>query len=187
MHKISPESKGEIVKFEEPNLPQLEVWLEDDTIWLTQKQMAIVFDCAPQNITYHLRQIFAIGELDEKATCKEFLQVQIEGGRSISRRQKYYNLDAIISVGYRVNSIRGVKFRQWATSVLKEYLLRGSVRDQRLGKLEKRMDAAERAIDTIIYTLTPALPENRRRIGFGAQDDDAPTKPYGKLSKGGAV
>ena len=133
MHKISPESKGEIVKFEELNLPQLEVWLADDTIWLTQKQMAIVFDCAPQNITYHLRQIFAIGELDEKATCKEFLQVQIEGGRSISRLVDYYNLD------------------------------------------------------TIIYTLTPTLPEKRRRIGFGAQDDDPPTKPYGKLSKGGAV
>ena len=72
---------------------------------------------------------------------------------------KHYNLDAIISVGYRVNSKRGVKFRQWATSVLKEYLLRGSVRDRRLGELENRMDAAERAIDTIIYTLTPALPE----------------------------
>ena len=80
--------------------------------------------------------------------------------------QKFYNLDAIISVGYRVNSIRGVRFRQWATGVLKEYLLRGLVRDQRIGKLEKRMTAAERSIDTIIYTLMPALPENRKTIGF---------------------
>ena len=84
----------------------------------------------------------------------------------MSRIQKFYNLDAIISVGYRVNSIRGVKFRQWATRVLREYLLRGLVRDRRIGKLEKRMTAAERSIDTIIYTLMPALPANRKPIGF---------------------
>ena len=102
----------------------------------------------------------------EASTCKDFLQVQLEGGRRISRMQKFYNLDAIISVGYRVNSIRGVKFRQWATTVLKEYLLRGLVRDRRIGKLEKRMTAAERSIDTIIYTLMPTLPENRDPIGF---------------------
>ena len=84
----------------------------------------------------------------------------------MSRMQKSYNLDVIISVGYRVNSIRGVKFRQWATAVLKEYLLRGLVRDRRIGKLEKRMTAAERSIDTIVYTLMPALPANRKPIGF---------------------
>ena len=90
----------------------------------------------------------------------------MEGGRRISRRQKFYNLDVVISVGYRVNSIKGVRFRQWATSVLKEYLLRGSVRDQRIAKLEKRMTAAERSIDSIIYTLMPPLKENRKPIGF---------------------
>ena len=100
------------------------------------------------------------------STCKDFLQVQIEGGRRISRMQKFYNLDAVISVGYRVNSIRGVRFRQWATRVLKEFLLRGLVRDKRIAKLEKRMTAAERSIDTIIYTLMPALPEKREPIGF---------------------
>jgi len=86
----------------------------------------------------------------------------------MSRIQKFYNLDAIISVGYRVNSIRGVKFRQWATRVLKEYLLRGLVRDRRIGKLEKRMTAAERSIDTIIYTLMPSLPANRKPMGFNS-------------------
>ena len=84
----------------------------------------------------------------------------------MTRSVKHYNLDAIISVGFRVNAKRGIKFRQWATSVLKEYLLRGLVRDRRIGKLEKRMTAAERSIDTIIYTLMPALPENRKPIGF---------------------
>ena len=164
--KIRPDSKGEVIKFEQEGMPLLEVLLEDETIWLTQKQMGELFGCAPQNITYHLKGIFKIGELDEAATCKVFLQVQSEGGRQITRRQKFYNLDAIISVGYRVNSIRGVKFRQWATAVLKEYLLRGSVRDQRIDKLEKRMTAAERSIDSIIYTLMPPLKENRKPIGF---------------------
>ena len=84
----------------------------------------------------------------------------------MTRKVKHYNLDAVISVGYRVNSKRGTKFRQWATQVLKEYLLRGQVRDQRISKLEKRMTAAERSIDTIIYTLMPALPANRKPIGF---------------------
>ena len=157
---------GEIVQFDEAGMPQLDVWLEDETIWLTQKQMGFLFGCAPQNITYHLREIYKIGELEADSTCKDFLQVQIEGGRRISRMQKFYNLDAVISVGYRVNSIRGVRFRQWATRVLKEFLLRGLVRDKRIAKLEKRMTAAERSIDTIIYTLMPALPEKREPIGF---------------------
>ena len=165
--KASAVSQGEVVKYEQDGMPQLEVWLEDETIWLTQKQMGELFGCAPQNITYHLKSIYRIGELEEGTTCKDFLQVQIEGGRRISRRQKFYNLDAVISVGYRVNSIKGVRFRQWATSVLKEYLLRGSVRDRRIRKLEKRMTAAERSIDSIIYTLMPPLKENRNPIGFG--------------------
>ena len=164
--KKLPVAQGEIVKYEQDGMPQLEVWIEDETIWLTQKQMGLLFGCAPQNITYHLKSIYRIGELEEVATCKDFLQVQMEGGRRISRRQKFYNLDVVISVGYRVNSIKGVRFRQWATSVLKEYLLRGSVRDQRIAKLEKRMTDAERSIDSIIYTLMPPLKENRTPIGF---------------------
>lgn len=165
-------AQGELVKYDQQGMPSLEVWLEDETIWLTQKQMAELFGCAPQNITYHLKSIFKIGELLETATCKDFLQVQIEGGRQISRRQKFYNLDAVISVGYRVNSIRGVKFRQWATAVLKEYLLRGLVRDQRIGKLEKRMTAAERSITAIVQTLMPPLTATRTPIGFGQGDDN---------------
>ena len=131
--------------------------------------MGELFGCAMENVIHHLKNIYAEEELEEKATTKEFLVVRIEGNRRVSRKVKHYNLDAIISVGYRVNSKRGVKFRQWATSVLKEYLLRGSVRDRRIAKLEKRMSAAERSIDSIIYTLMPPLPplhENRTPIGF---------------------
>ena len=91
--QVASSESGEVVKFEENGMPQLDVWLEDETIWLTQKQMGLLFGCAPQNITYHIREIFKIGELDEPSTCKEFLQVQIEGDRRISRMQKFYNLD----------------------------------------------------------------------------------------------
>ena len=78
--KNLPVAQGEVVKYEQDGMPQLEVWLEDETIWLTQKQMGLLFGCAPQNITYHLKSIYKIGELEEVATCKDFLQVQMEGG-----------------------------------------------------------------------------------------------------------
>ena len=104
---------GEVVKFDEAGMPQLEVWLEDETIWLTQKQMAELFGCAMENIIHHLKNIYTEEELIEEATTKEFLVVRFEGKRQVSRKVKHYNLDAIISVGYRVNSKRGVKFRQW--------------------------------------------------------------------------
>ena len=78
--KKLPVAQGEIVKYEQDGMPQLEVWIEDETIWLTQKQMGLLFGCAPQNITYHLKSIYKIGELEEVATCKDFLQVQMEGG-----------------------------------------------------------------------------------------------------------
>ena len=164
--KTMADSSGEIVKYAQEGMPQLEVWLEDETIWLTQKQMGELFGCAMENVIHHLKNIYSEEELEEAATTKEFLVVRIEGKRKVTRKVKHYNLDAIISVGYRVNSKRGVRFRQWATSVLKEYLLRGSVRDRRIEKLEKRMTAAERSIDSIIYTLMPPLQENRRKIGF---------------------
>ena len=117
-------------------------------------------------VLYHIKAILKSGELSAEATIRKIRIVQVEGGRQVSRPVDFHNLDMIISIGYRVNSMRATRFRQWATSVLKEYLLRGLVRDQRIGKLEKRMSAAERSIDTIIYTLMPALPENREPIGF---------------------
>ena len=166
--KMAASESGEVVKFDEADMPQLDVWLEDETVWLTQAQMAELFGCAIANINMHLNHIYADEELEEVATIKDFLIVRFEGRRRVARSVKHYNLDAIISVGFRVNTKRGIKFRQWATKVLKEYLLRGLVRDQRIGKLEKRMTAAERSIDTILYTLMPALPEEREPIGFHA-------------------
>ena len=165
-------AQGELVKYDQQGMPSLEVWLEDETIWLTQKQMAELFGVKEHTITYHLKEITASGELDGMATTRKIRVVRLEGRRQVSRQIDFYNLEMIISVGYRVNSRRGVLFRRWATSVLKEYLLRGLVRDQRIGKLEKRMTAAERSIDSIIYTLMPPLRENRTRIGFRQGEDN---------------
>ena len=164
--RVSISESGEVVKFAEEGMPQLDVWLENETVWLSQKQMACLFGCSDENIRLHIRNIYLDGELEQGATSKDFLEVRTEGKRRVTRKFAYYNLDMIISVGFRVNTKTGIKFRQWATSVLKEYLLRGLVRDRRIGKLEKRMTAAERSIDTILYTLMPALPENRNPIGF---------------------
>jgi hypothetical protein len=108
----------------------IEARYEDETIWLTQKLMAELFQVKPQNITMHLKNIYAEGELQEAATCKEFLQVQTEGARQVERKRKFYNLDAIISVGYRVSSVRATQFRQWATQVLREFAIKGYVLGQ---------------------------------------------------------
>lgn len=108
---------------------RVDVLLENESVWVTQKSMGLLFDTTPQNITVHLKNIFESGELEQEATCKEILQVQKEGERLVSRTQKYYNLDAIISVGYRVNSTKATQFRIWATQALKEYIVKGFVLD----------------------------------------------------------
>lgn len=109
------------------------VRLEGETVWLTQAAMAALFDVAPQNITMHLQNIYADKELSQDSTCKDFLQVQKEGNREVSRRLKHYNLDAIIAVGYRVNSKRATQFRIWTTAVLKEYIIKGfALNDERM-------------------------------------------------------
>ena len=96
-----------------------------ETFWISQAEMARIFNVTPQNITLHLGHIFKEGELKEVSTCKEFLQVQLEGGRKIRRKIKYYNLDAVISVGYRINSKTATEFRQWATRTLREHIIKG--------------------------------------------------------------
>ena len=119
-------SQGEIVIYQtEDGKASLDVMLENETVWLTQKQMALLFETTPQNITMHIGNIFKEGELTLEATCKEFLQVQIEGSREIQRSTRFYNLDVIIAVGYRVRSQRGTQFRKWATERLKEYIVKG--------------------------------------------------------------
>ena len=120
------ENKGEILVYKNKDGKiKVDVRLENETVWLTQKAMAELFQVKPQNITMHLKNIFAERELEKEATCKEFLQVQIEGNRDVKREQKFYNLDAILSVGYRIKSQIATQFRIWATQRLKEYVIKG--------------------------------------------------------------
>ena len=106
---------------------KVDVRLEDETIWLSQKAMAQLFDCTPENILIHLKNVYETRELEEKATTKDFLVVQKEGNREVSRNIKHYNLDTIISIGYRVSSGRATQFRIWATQKIKDYIIKGFV------------------------------------------------------------
>jgi len=130
---------------------QIDVRLENDTVWLTQAQMAELFERTPQNITTHLRNAYREGELDKESTCKEYLQVQTEGKRKVKRSLKYYDLDVIISVGYRVKSKRGTAFRIWARKILKEYLVKGyavneRIRKEQIGELRQLVQVVGRTI-----------------------------------------
>lgn len=109
----------------------VEVYYKDKTVWCTQKAMGTLFDCSTDNIGLHLKNIYDSGELDEKATTEKISVVRQEGSREVNRTLQFYNLDAVISVGYRVNSIRATQFRQWATSVLREFAIRGYVLDKK--------------------------------------------------------
>ncbi|GBU28149.1 hypothetical protein R84B8_01707 [Treponema sp. R8-4-B8] len=108
----------------------IEVRVQDGTIWLSQKLIATLFDCSTDNISLHLKSIYAEGEISESATTEDFSVVQQEGNREVQRIVKHYNLDAIIAVGYRINTKRATAFRQWATAVLMDYALRGYVIDR---------------------------------------------------------
>ena len=109
--------KNEIVVYQPNDIMRIEVRFEDETVWLQQPRIAKLFACSLENVRLHLKNIYANGELDKAATSKESLEVRQEGTRRVTRRVVYYNLDAIISIGYRVNSIVGVRFRQWAFRV----------------------------------------------------------------------
>jgi hypothetical protein len=120
---------------------QIKLRAQEQTVWLTQLEMAELFDATKQNISLHLKNIFEDGELDAAATVKDSLTVQIEGGREVNRPVTLYNLDAILAVGYRVRSPRGVQFRRWASTILKEYLTKGFVMDdERLKNPDGRPD-----------------------------------------------
>ncbi len=130
---------GEVVFYRSPDgVVRLEVQLAQDTVWLTQQQMASLFQRERSVITKHIRNTFKEGELDQKATCAKFAQVQPEGGRTVKRDIDHFNLDVVISVGYRVKSKRGTQFRIWATQVLRDHLLNGySVNQRRLTDLKQ--------------------------------------------------
>lgn len=128
------ERTGKILIYQnEKGDTKVDVFFTEETIWMTQRTMADLYQTTPQNITSHIKNIYEDGELDLEATCKDFLQVQNEGGREVRRERKFYNLDMILAVGYRVRSNVGIHFRRWATGVLTEYMKKGFVlNDERL-------------------------------------------------------
>lgn len=144
------ENNGEIILYQPDNEIRLEVRLENETVWLTQAQMAELFRTSKQNVSLHTNNIFKEKELSPDLVVKESLTTAADGKKY---RVKYYNLDVIISVGYRVKSLRGTQFRQWANKVLKEYLLKGYSMNQRLLQLERQADARfmeyDRRLDNI--------------------------------------
>ena len=149
--------KGEIVMYQPDETIRLEVRVEDETVWLTQQQMADLFYATKQNISFHINNIFEEGELVQEATVKDYLTVRKEGKRTVKRHVNLYNLDVIISVGYRVKSIRGTRFRQWANRILKEYLLNGYSINRRFDYLERRLATAEEKIDFFVRSSLPPV------------------------------
>lgn len=146
-------TEGELIVYEATDgVARVDVRLAGETVWLTQRQMSELFETTPENVLMHLKNIFSDNELEEPATAKEFLVVRTEGKRKVRRSITHYNLDAIISVGYRVSSRRAVRFRQWATRTLREHLVRGyTLNEKRLA--ERGLKEARDTLDLLARTL----------------------------------
>ena len=151
------EKKGEIILYQPDEAVRLEVRLEDETVWLTQEQIVELFQSSKANISEHIKNIYIQGELEKSSTVRIFRTVRQEGKRQVTRVLAYYNLDAIISIGFRVNSKRGIQFRQWANKVLKEYLLKGYSVNRRLTELEHTVAEHSRKIDFFVHTSLPPV------------------------------
>jgi len=148
-------SKNTDIEIYQPKtgLPSVEVTVTEETVWLTQKLLAELFQTTSQNITIHLNNIFQEGELTKKATCKDFLQVQIEGNRKVKRKRKFYNLDAIISVGYRIKSKTATQFRIWATNTLRDHLVKGyTINEKRLKQQAQKYQELQKFVQIgVVY------------------------------------
>jgi predicted XRE-type DNA-binding protein len=154
--------QNEIILYKPNDKVQLEVVLNEETVWLTQEQIALLFGVQRPVISKHIGNIYSCGELDEISTCSKMEQVQIEGNRTVVRKINFYNLDAILSVGYRVNSLNATMFRRWASDVLKEYLFRGYSVNQRFMQIddklfqhEQKLLEHQKQIDFIVRTEIP--------------------------------
>ena len=171
MEQTSPTafSKGEIVLYQPNESVKLEVRLEGDTVWLTQAQMAELFSVKVPAVSKHIKNIYEEGELDLLSTVSKKEIVRKEGSREVRRQVDFYNLDVIISVGYRIKSMAGTRFRQWATNVLREFMLRGYSVSQHLIALQER-------IDTRFATLESHVEEHHRQIEFLIQREQPITE-----------
>ena len=162
-----------IIYQSEDGQTRIDVRLENDTVWLTQAQMVELFQTTKQNVSLHVNNVFREHELEQESTVKEYLTVQTEGKRVISRKVKYYNLDVIISVGYRVKSKRGTAFRIWARKILKDYLIKGyavndNIRREQIGELRQLVGILGRAIQS-----QPMMPSEDSQALFDVVTDYA--------------
>lgn len=171
---IKSENRGEMHIYQsEDGSIQTEVRMEEETLWLTQRKIAEMFDKDSDTIGLHLKNIFQEKELDEQATTEYFSVVQQEGTRNVQRRLKHYNLDAILSVGYRVNSKRGTQFRIWANRILKEHLVQGYTINQK--RLAEQRDSISQLQETIqlmersLFEQTKTIEEARSVVQILAQ------------------
>ena len=162
---------NEIILYQIDTQEHIEVRIEQDTVWLTQVQMAELFQTTKQNISLHVSNVFKEKELEKEATVKEILTVQIEGKREVFRKVLSYNLDLIICVGYRIKSERATKFRIWATRILKDYLLKGYAVNQRIDSIEKKLYEHDKTFELLLHTSLPP----KQGIFFDGQVFDAYT------------
>ena len=161
VNEVSAKEQNQIILYHPNDTISLEVRLENDTVWLSQAQMTELFGSTKQNISLHINKIFKEGELKQNSVVKDYLTTALDGKKY---QTKYYNLDVIISVGYRVKSIRGTQFRQWANKVLKEYLLRGHALNYKFELIEEQLkehrailDKHEDKIDFFVRTSLPPV------------------------------
>lgn len=165
----NPSDKSVVVYQSEDGTLQLDVQLSDDTVWLSQQQMATLFNVKENNITYHIKGVYKMHELEPDATTQKIRVVRLEGKRRVTRTIDFYNLDMIISVGYRVNSTNATQFRRWATRILKEYMLRGYAVNQQLIHLEEQVDRRFRAIESELH-------EQKEKIDFFVRTNQVPVE-----------
>ena len=168
---------GEIVMYQPDETIKLEVRLEDETVWLTQAQIANLFQKAKSTISFHISNIFKEGELNEKVVVRKYRTTTHHGaleGKEQTHEVAYYNLDVIISVGYRVKSLRGTKFRQWATGIIREHLLRGYTLNQRMDLLESKMEKQIEIHGGAIQQIQKTLNDHQEKIDFFVRTNQPP-------------
>ena len=184
MTELQVPQPGEFLLYEtDDGRTRVECRFAEDTLWLSQAMMAELFQTSPQNITLHLKALYAEGEITSEATCKSYLQVRSEGERQVRRTVKFYNLDAILAVGYRVRSPRGTQFRRWATERLREYLVKGfTLDDERLKNPPVAGSAVPDRFDELLERIRDIRASERRmylrvREIFAMAADYSPTLP----------
>ena len=172
----SENNSGEIVMYQPDDTTRLEVRMENETVWLTQAQIIELFQSSKANISEHIKNIYEQGELVYEATVRNFRTVQQEGGRTVERLLTFYNLDTIISVGFRVNAKRGIKFRQWANGIIKSYMLRGYAINQRLLSMERHFDARLDNQQHQIKQIESTLADHQEKIDFFVRTNQPPVE-----------